>query len=150
MSEFGKTGNKEVIQAYLLLKYLGREVTADLGFRDSWDNEGEGDILPTGFVQKSKMIREWVATGKNPVADRAILSRLQEQLNQTSDRAAALMQVIADLRAQYMTVWDDMKAFDWHQLPDTWEIRDDIDLALEDISNFVSQLNTAKSSDTFG
>jgi hypothetical protein len=150
MSEFGKTGNKEVIQAYLLLKYLGREVTADLGFRDSWDNQGDGDILPTGFVQKSTTIRDWVATGKNPAADRAILSRLQEQLQATPDRATALMQVIADLRAQYMTVWDDMKEFEWHQLPDTWEIRDDIDLALEDISNFVSHLNIAKSSDTFG
>jgi hypothetical protein len=150
MSEFGKTGNKEVIQAYLLLKYLGREVTADLGFRDSWDNQGDGDILPTGFVQKSTTIRDWVTTGKNPVADRPILSRLQEQLAETPDRATALKKVISDLRAQYTNVWDEMKEFEWHQLPDTWEIREEIDLALEDIYNFVSHLNTSKSSDTFG
>jgi hypothetical protein len=43
-----------------------------------------------------------------------------------------------------------MKEFEWHQLPDTWEIREEIDLALEDIYNFVSHLNTSKSSDTFG
>jgi hypothetical protein len=101
-------------------------------------------------VQKSTTIRDWVTTGKNPVADRPILSRLQEQLAETPDRATALKKVISDLRAQYTNVWDEMKEFEWHQLPDTWEIREEIDLALEDIYNFVSHLNTSKSSDTFG
>jgi len=152
MSEFGKTGNKESIQAYLLLKYLGREVTAagDIGFRDSWDQPGDGDILPTGFVGKSTTIRDWLRTGENPVANRAILGRLSEQLHETPNRSDALLKVVSDLRAQYAQVWEDMKHYEWHKLPDTWEIREDIDLALEDIQNFISRIDTSKSSNTFG
>ena len=141
MCEFGKTGDPKEIQAYLFLKYLGREVTTEIDSRDTWDNPGDGDRLPTSFVGKSTLIRDWVTTGKHPAPDRSILQNLQEQLKITPDRAVALLMVVAEIRDQYANVWKEMTEYTWDRLPDTWELRDDIDLALADIHNFVSKLH---------
>ena len=141
MCEFGKTGDLKEIQAYLFLKYLGREVTTEIDSRDTWDNPGDGDRLPTSFVGKSTLIRDWVTTGKHPAPDRSILQNLQEQLKITPDRAVALLMVVAEIRDQYANVWKEMTEYTWDRLPDTWELRDDIDLALADIHNFVSKLH---------
>jgi hypothetical protein len=140
LANFGKTGNPEFINGYRLLKYLGREVTTCFKNRDQWDGRGLGDLLPSGERSQSSYLRNWVKLGDMPSESHSLQPFLQNALIDNPDRGEALITAIEKLRAQYSELWKNFSDTPWHSLPETWELKDDIDLALEDMANYVSNL----------
>ena len=55
-----------------------------------------------------------------------------------SGRAESLKSTVMEIRNQYNYAWESYKDVTWSKLPETWEIKDDIDIAFEDIVNYVS------------
>jgi len=139
-AEFGRSGNPEFINGYRLLKFLGREVTTSLEHRDHWDGSGAGDMLPTGVTAKSQYITDWVKNGVQPAANLDLLDLLLENIQTSADRGAALIATVETLRADYADVWREITATPWEEISETWELREDIDVALSDISTYVSNL----------
>ena len=140
LAEFGKSGNPEFIHGYRLLKYLGREVTTSFINRDHWDGYGAGDLLPTGERSQSKYLMSWVESGELPHENGELLKVLQASLALTPDRGEALVKTVQLLRTEYKNIWSEMGSRAWHDLPETWELKEDIDQALRDIAEYVSQI----------
>jgi hypothetical protein len=137
LSEFGKSGNPEFIYGYRLLKFLGREVTTSFENRDHWDGKGLGDMLPTGMPAQSQFMKDWIENGTKPASSLELLPLLQEHVDASGNRAAALIASVEKQRAVYNGIWDEFSTTDWHKLPETWELRSDIDLALSDIAAYI-------------
>ena len=146
LAEFGKSGNPEFIHGYRLLKYLGREVTTSFINRDHWDGYGAGDLLPTGERSKSNYLMSWVESGELPHENGELLKVLQASLALTPDRGEALVKTVQLLSTEYNNIWNEMSSRAWHDLPETWELKEDIDQALSDIAEYVSQLRSSSSS----
>jgi hypothetical protein len=146
LAEFGKSGNPEFIHGYRLLKYLGREVTTSFINRDHWDGYGAGDLLPTGERSKSNYLMSWVESGELPHENGELLKALQASLALTPDRAEALIKTVQLLSTEYKNIWSEMSSRAWHDLPETWELKEDIDQALSDIAEYVSQPRSSSSS----
>jgi hypothetical protein len=140
LANFGKSGDPEYINGYRLLKYLGREVTTSIRNRDSWDGNGRGDVLPTGKPSQSNCLRGWVETGELPHKILELSKVLQQNIALGADRREALIKTVDLIRTQYANIWNEMSSTAWHNLPETWELKDDIDLALIDIAEYVSEL----------
>jgi hypothetical protein len=146
LAEFGKSGDPEFIYGYRLLKYLGREVTTTFDGRDHWDGGGSGDVLPTGATSQSTLIKEWIATGRKPDDSLDLLTPLQRKLEENPDRRTALIAMVETLRGQYTEIWAEFSSTAWHDLPETWELKEDIDLALSDIIEYAKALQEGDSS----
>ncbi len=139
LAEFGKTGNAQFIQGYQLLKYLGREVTTGISNnRDKWDANGVGDLLPTGMRKQSTYLKDWISSGAKPAPNLDLLKLLQANLTENSDRGHALAATVQQIRNEYNNVWSEFSSVVWHKLPETWELKEDIDLALGDILSYVN------------
>jgi hypothetical protein len=145
LAEFGFTGNPEYLNGYRLLKYLGREVTTSFINRDHWDGYGAGDLLPTGERSQSHYLKNWVLSGEMPDTNLELLQLLQESLASSDSRSAALIQTVEVIRAQYSVIWNELSSTAWHDLPETWELKEDIDQALSDIAEYVSHLRSSTS-----
>jgi hypothetical protein len=141
LANFGKTGNPEFINGYRLLKYLGREVTTSFDGRDQWDGRGLGDLLPSGERSCSSYLKNWVTLGDLPSNGHSLSPLLYDSLVDNPDRGDALIIAIEKLRSQYTEIWENLSDTPWHSLPETWELREDIDLALSDISEYVRELH---------
>lgn len=137
LSEFGKTGNSEKIEAYLLLKHLGREVTTTIRNRDSWDIFGVGDLLPNSSPQMSKFISEWIRGGILPNEASRLVPMLQEKIDSGMCNRDALIEVVNTLRSEYRSNWIENTETAWFKMPQTWELKEDLDLAFKDICNYV-------------
>lgn len=141
LCEFGATGNKEAINAYKLLLYLGREVTTTIPNRDQWSLPGSGDELPSGTREMCTILRDWVSEGKKP-SDRELLNMVAVRLSPGDNRTEAVKGAVKELREQYNNAWEAFKITNWSKMPETWEIKDDIDSAFGDIFNYVDGLHT--------
>ena len=141
LANFGKTGNPEFINGYRLLKYLGREVTTTFNGRDQWDGNGLGDMLPSGERSRSSYLKNWVELGDLPSKSHSLQPFLHDALVDNPVRGEALIAAIEKLRSQYTEIWANLSDTPWHSLPETWELREDIDLALSDISEYVRELH---------
>jgi hypothetical protein len=144
LANLGKTGTPEFINGYRLLKYLGREVTTSFDGRDQWDGRGLGDMLPSGERSRSSYLTNWVTLGDLPSNIHSVNPLLHDSLIDNPNRAEALITTIEKLRYQYTEIWANLSDTPWHSLPETWELREDIDLALSDISRYVEGLHFAK------
>jgi len=140
LAEFGHSGDPEFIYGYRLLKYLGREVTTTFNGRDHWDGWGAGDALPTGAISQSTFIKDWVITGRKPDDSLELSPLLQSELDKDPDRRAALIATVEKLRAEYAAVWVEYSSVEWQNLPETWELKEDIDLAFGDIIRYIKEL----------
>jgi hypothetical protein len=145
LAEFGKSGDPEFIHGYRLLKYLGREVTTTFNGRDHWDGRGTGDTLPTGAISKLFLNREWIATGRKPDDSLDLSTSLQSELDVNPDRRTALIAMVETLRGQYTKIWAEFSSVEWQRLPDKWELKEDFDLALSDIIEYVKALREGDS-----
>lgn len=67
---------------------------------------------------------------------------LTSRLTPGDNRAEALKATLLELSEQYKHAWDEFKLSYWSEMPETWELKDDIDLALHDIHNYVAGLHT--------
>lgn len=140
---FGETGNPSHLYGYRLLKYLGREVTT-FEHRDTWDGNGVGDLLPNGSRSQSSYIQKWLETGVTHAPSPKLLPALVESLKENSDRKSALIKTLQQTRAQYSEAWKRCETLKWYELPETWELRKEIDLALADIEDYVSRISPIK------
>jgi hypothetical protein len=145
LAEFGKSGDPDFIYGYRLLKYLGREVTTTFNGRDHWDGWGAGDALPTGAISQSTFIKDWVITGRKPDDSLELLRLLQSELDKDPDRRAALIATVEKVRAEYAAIWVQDSSVEWQNLPETWELKEDIDLALSDIIGYAQALREGDS-----
>jgi hypothetical protein len=137
LCEFGETGDSEKIEAYKFLLYLGREITTNVPNRDVWNLPGSGTQLPNGSIEMSKYLRDWVTEGVKP-AERDLLDMLSGHVSKGDNRQEAMKAAVSELREHYKNAWGEYKNSHWSQLPETWELKDDIDLAFDDIYNYVS------------
>jgi archaellum component FlaC len=103
---------------------------------------GVGDALPNGQHEKSEFIIKWIEEGAKPGKDLPLLDILEARLTPTSDRKQALLDAIQELQNQYKNIWEEYKNASWQSMPEMWELKDDIDLALSDIYNYVNELHT--------
>lgn len=142
LASFGKTGDTTHLHIYQLLKFLGREVTTEVNSRDQWDQRGVGDTLPTGNVAQCTYLRDWIETGTTPAPNLPLHKTLEANLSATSSREEAVMKTFETWQQQYQRVWSEFANTEWHKLPETWELKDDIDLALNDVRNYVKDLHT--------
>ena len=145
LAEFGKSGNADFINGYRLLKFLGREVTASLDNRDQWDGNGVGDMLPTGVRTKSTFVRDWVNSGTTPGGNLELSMKLQDMVQSNPERGAALVKYLENFDAEYKGIWANFANVAWHMLPETWELKEDIEFALRDIANYVQNLHITTS-----
>ena len=148
LAEFGHSGSGESINGYRLLKYLGREVTTSLDNRDKWDANGVGDMLPTGVRAKSTFIKDWVRNGTTPAANLPLTKKLQSFMDSNPERDEALIAYLENFAAEFKEIWTNFANVPWHMLPETWELKDDIDAALRDIANYVRNLHVTSLSTT--
>ena len=137
LAQFGKSGNPEFINGYRLLKFLGREVTTSFKNRDLWDGNGTGDMLPNGLRAKSTYIENWLKYGTMPDDKMELSNSLQKNLTANPDRKAALISSIETLQSSYQEIWKEYDGVPFDQLPETWELREEIDLALSNITEYV-------------
>ena len=112
--------------------------------RDSWDGNGLGDLLPSGARSQSFFLREWLDRGNTPASNRELIPILQKKLKNGDGRKESLLKTLQQVRDEYEKNWQLLDSVRWYQLPETWELRKDIDLALEDIQNYVIQVSGPK------
>jgi hypothetical protein len=125
LTESATSGSQDSTHAYRYLKFLGR------------DGNGLGDLLPTGLRGKSSLVLDWVMSGTVPTEGREINSRLHRSEADSTNRRAALISLVRKSQAQYAQAWSQMADEQWYKLPETWEMRTDIDSALQDIVEYV-------------
>lgn len=140
LAEFGKSGNPDSIAGYRLLKYIGREVTTSLGNDDSWDDDEVGDMLPTGLCKKSTFLHDWIRNDSKPSETLELMQPLKGNLETREIRKEALLKAIDETRNHYRSAWKELGDARWQDLPETWELKDDIDLAFASIYQYVEQL----------
>jgi hypothetical protein len=149
LAQFGHSSDTGYINGYRLLKYLGREVTTSLMHRDQWDGKGDGDMLPSGVRMKSTFIKEWVEQGVKPAKEMDLFKLLQKNLVANTERGAALITTLESIQSSYEEAWKDFVGAAFHHMSETWELREDIDVALSDIAEYVRclQLPNEKTAD---
>ena len=89
----------------------------------------------------SKFLLNWVKDGTKP-AERDLLDLLNFHTSKGDSRGEAMKAAVTELREQYKNAWEGFKDSHWSHMPETWELKDDIDLAFEDIHKYVSGLWT--------
>jgi hypothetical protein len=87
-----------------------------------------------------------VESGESPYQNGALVTPLQVSLALTPDRAEALIKTIELIRSEYNAIWMKFSDTPWHSLPETWELKEDIEQALSDIAQYVSELRNSTSS----
>ena len=140
LADYGKTGNSDYIDSYRLLKHFGREVTASIRNRDCWDHPQLGDLLPSGEHAKPTYIQNWVHNGNKPAEALELIKGLDGVHGSSQERAEALILTIEKFLESFSEQWQRVKEEPWHQLSETWELREDIELALQDMRKYVERL----------
>ena len=140
LSKFGHTGDTKHIEPYKLLLYLGREVTTSMRNRDEWSLPGSGDLLPTQERKMSTFLRDWVLNGVN-LSELPLNETLSYHLSQNETRGEAMKVTVAELRVQYSETWEQLKYTHWDDVPESWELKQDIDEAFDDIHKYVTGLS---------
>ena len=87
------------------------------------------------------ILRDWITEAKKP-SDRELLNMVAVRLSPGDNRSEAIKGAVKELRQQYNSAWEAFKISNWSKMPETWEIKDDIDTAFEDIYNYVDGLHT--------
>lgn len=97
-------------------------------------------MLPTGVRGKSTLIQDWIINNIQPGDSPELKSPLQGNLGSQPSRMQAILKTIDETRNNYQSVWKELEDVRWQDLPETWEIKDDIDLALISIYEYVTGL----------
>jgi hypothetical protein len=96
-------------------------------------------MLPTGVRGKSTLMQDWVKSNIRPVDDPELKGPLKGNLESQESRVQAILKTINETRNFYQSVWKDLEDARWQETPETWEIKDDIDLALTSIYDYVTR-----------
>ena len=133
--KFGRTGDPTFIDAYRQLNHLGSEVNTATARRARWDSDRPARVS-WKRVGESSCLSDWIQSGVKPVNELELSNSLAEVHGTPAARAEALYTAVERIRENYSELWKEFEGKPWHQMPETWELRDDIDLALQDISNY--------------
>jgi len=140
--EAGTTASKAPLDPYMRLKELGREVTTsrDVGL----------DLPDRDPSQHSHLISDWVLQGELPAGspDMPVFGEELSGIDLTTPvgRREALAGELKLLRADYSDAWASYESKDWREVPRIFEIKDDINRAINELLEFVDGLSAAKSS----
>jgi hypothetical protein len=142
MVNYGQTGDASHLNAYRLLKYLGREVTVSLR-KDDWDNGGIGDLLPDGTPSQCNILTNWILNGTFPEIPGLLLApdagpAGADASQQRRDSIREFFKTQTEQSAKY---WEEHRTTDWQNLPDLWELRNEMTNAFNDIRDFVQQVS---------
>ena len=142
MVNYGQTGDASHLNAYRLLKYLGREVTV-ANRSDDWDNGGVGDLLPDGIPSQSTLLTNWILNGTFPDVPGLVLAPEAgpagaEFSQQRKDAIRSFLDSQAASSADY---WEKQRTTDWQNLPDLWEIRHEMTYSFGAIRDFVQNVS---------
>jgi hypothetical protein len=132
--KFGCTGDSTFIEGYRQLNQLGSEVVTKVS-QGNWNNNRDTRVTWRQFGE-STCLSEWIQTGVLP-ANGLELSKSLVEVNGTQvDRAQALYSVVERVRENYSQLWEEFEDKPWHEIPETWELKEEIDLALKDIGKY--------------
>jgi hypothetical protein len=84
-------------------------------------------------------LRDWVLKGTN-LSEHPLNEMLSSHLAQNDNRAEAMKSTVAELREQYNDNWDQSNFTSWNEMPETWELKQDIEGAFDDIHKYVTGL----------
>lgn len=147
--ELGQSGSLEPVHGYQLLKFIGREVTASTQVaRDTWDDRGLGDMMPNQRSGRSEFVAKWVSDGEKPFPNVEVSSLLLSDIPSPEARKAAFLSAIEKIQAEYSDAWLEIEKLPWEQVPQTWELKEDINLAFHDIRTYVIGLQTSNAGAT--
>lgn len=138
LCEQGATGNSEPLEAVEFLLFLGQEVVTPIQSQNPRNSLGLGSTQPIGKIEKSNLISDWINTGIHPAPNGSLNALLSENLKTMANRREALRATIEEIRMHHKKVWQEYESTPWSELPETWELREDIDQALSRICDFVS------------
>lgn len=138
--EFGSTGNSESIDCYRFLEYLGREVTSSLSNHDSLDGVLDSDLAFKNMHGISSVIKDWLISDVLPLHGAELKGALEGNLESEEIRREALLKRVAETRNLYAKLWKELEDSRWQDLPETWELKDDINLALTSIYEYVESV----------
>jgi hypothetical protein len=140
LCEFGLNGDSTKVDAHRFLLYIGREVTTSIAYRDRWSNGGAGELLPNGSISQSEMIRNWVEEGQLP-SGRGLLPILSSRIKESPHHPVEMMkELVLEIQEEYRKKWEEYAGTPWHSMPESWELRDDIELALSDIYAYLDSI----------
>ena len=134
---FGLTGDRTFIDSYRQLILVGSEVStratrahrvSNSGGYETWNQLGESTYLS-----------DWIQSGAKPVNDLELSTSLAEVHGTPVDRAQALYTSMERIRENYAQFWKEYEDKPWHEMPETWELREEIDLALKDIGDYAKK-----------
>ncbi len=134
---FGLTGDRTFIDSYRQLIRVGSEVStratrahrvSNSGGYETWNQLGESTYLS-----------DWIQSGAKPVNDLELSTSLAEVHGTPVDRAQALYTSMERIRENYAQFWKEYEDKPWHEMPETWELREEIDLALKDIGDYAKK-----------
>ena len=135
--EFGLTGNPSSIDGYRQLNHLGSEVNTAAS-RVRWDSDRGARVSWKQFGE-SKYLSDWIQSEIKPVNELELSKSLAEVHGTPVDRAQALYVTVERIRENYAQLWKEFEGKPWHEMPETWELREDIDLALKDIGDYAKR-----------
>jgi hypothetical protein len=135
LAKFGLTGDPTFIDGYRQLNYLGSEVNTATARRARWDRDRSARVS-WKQVGVSTYLSDWIQTGVNPVNELELSKSLAQEYDTPAARAHALYSSAERIRENYSELWKEFEGKPWHEMPETWELRDDIDLALKDFGDY--------------
>jgi len=133
--KFGSTGDATFIDGYRLLNHLGSEVKSEAG-RGRWGSSHGARVSWKQFGE-STYLSDWIQTGVRPANELGLLKSLAEmRIGTPMERAQALYSTVERIRENYSQLSKEFEGKPWHETPETWELREEIDLALKDIGDY--------------
>jgi hypothetical protein len=132
--KFGCTGDSTIVDGYRLLVHLGSEVNSEAG-RGRWDSNRVARVAWKQFGE-SKYLSNWIQTEIKPVKELELSKSLSEAHGTQMERAQSLYTAVERIRENYSQLWKEFEGKAWHEMPETWELREEVDLALSDIGNY--------------
>lgn len=134
----GKLSSTEPLIPYMRLKHVGREITTNVRFAVD---------LPDPGTPTSELIRDWVATGTVPSGaptdfNLATGDNGKEPAPTTmEERRGVITKQARRLRDEYEGVWVGYEGKTWNDLPNIYELKDDITDALTYIVQYCETLS---------
>jgi hypothetical protein len=130
--EAGRTASTEPLEPYMRLKEIGREVTTTGGL----------DLPDLDTSSKSGLIKNWIISGELPTGSPEMppfpIESGTVDISTPVGRRDALATEIDLIRGEYQLLWNELDKVDWRDIPRIYELKSDIDTAVNAMHVYVS------------
>jgi hypothetical protein len=130
--EAGRTASIEPLEPYMRLKEIGREVTTTGGL----------DLPDLDTSSKSGLIKNWVISGELPTGSPGMppfpIESGTVDISTPVGRRDALAKEIDLIRGEYQLLWNELDKVDWRDIPRIYELKSDIETAVNAMHVYVS------------